>query len=389
MNTKMKFTAIASSLLLAAVLVGCPGKARQKESAMDTPEHHTKVGERLMAEEKWDEATREFELAIQLDPKFAAAYVGRGLVKAAKKEWKGAQEDLEKALDVAKSKGDKAAAHTGMVRLLTEQRPDKDWIEDAEDHYEQAIDLDAKYSAAYYYFGVAQKKAFNFEKAGDLFKKVLDLNTDFVPEATREWRLVQDIQLAAPGSEIGKQIALIDKLTRADAAALFIEELNLSKLYKVRGKKQFDTSFKAPDAQTKMQTETMVKMAEATDIANHVLKADIDEALKIGIRGLEAYPDHTFKADETVAKAEYAVMIEDILIKITGDQDLATKFIGDTSPFPDVRNDAPYFNAIMVCSSRQILGAKDLSTGEFGAKDPITGASALLAIRKLKEALQI
>jgi len=236
---------------------------------------------------------------------------------------------------------------------------------------------------------VAYKKAFVFDKAGEMFKKVLDLNTEFIGDATREWRLVQNIQLAAPGSKIGKQIALIDELTRADAAALFIEELNLPKLYKQRGgSKQFNTAFCAPDAQGKMQTEQMVKMAATTDTADHVLRADIDEALKIGIRGLEAYPDHTFKPGLPVARSEYAMMVEDILVKITGDTELLTKFVGETSPFPDVRSDAPYFNAIMVCSSRQLLTAKDLSTGEFGAKDPITGADALLAIRKLKELLQ-
>jgi hypothetical protein len=80
-------------------------------------------------------------------------------------------------------------------------------------------------------------------------------------------------------------------------------------------------------------------------------------------------------------------MLEDILIKVSGDEKLATKYIGTTSPFPDVRSDYYAFNAIMVVTSRGFIEA-DKATGEFNPNDPVSGADALLSIREFKNQLK-
>ena len=259
-------------------------------------------------------------------------------------------------------------------------------MEDCEDHFDDAIDIDPDSSAAYYYMGIAYKRVFDFDKAGEMFKKVLDLNDKFLNQANDEWALVQKIQRAAPGTRIGKQIALVDEITRADVAALFIQELLLEKLYTKRNIKRFDTSYKPPTKT--FEADRIEKAPEATDIADHVLKTDIEAVMKIGVKGLEPGPDHKFYPDEVITRAEYAIMVEDILMKVSGDNSMATKFIGAESPFPDLRSDLPYFNAVMVCTSRGIMHAKDLSTGEFAPKDSVMGADSLLIIRKLKDELR-
>jgi hypothetical protein len=187
-----------------------------------------------------------------------------------------------------------------------------------------------------------------------------------------------------PGSITGKQIAFVEKITRADAAALFMEELKIDTLYKKRTPKTFDTSFKDPE-KAAIKTKTAALPA---DIANHPLKADIEGIIEIGVRGLETYPDGLFRPNDLVERAAYAMMIEDILIKVSGDNALATRFIGSTSPFPDLRSDLPYFNAVMVVTTRQIMGAKNITTGEFVPMGPVAGADALLIIRKIREELK-
>ena len=107
-----------------------------------------------------------------------------------------------------------------------------------------------------------------------------------------------------------------------------------------------------------------------------------------GCGGWNPSPDHKFFPDQKINRAAYAMMVEDILIKVSGDEKLATKFIGSKSPFPDLRNDLPYFNAVMVCTSRGIMEAKDLTTGEFAPMGTVSGADALLIIRKLKDELR-
>jgi tetratricopeptide (TPR) repeat protein len=292
---------------------------------------------------------------------------------------------MKKAKSLAEKPDDKVNAHVGMIRLYSMERKDK-WIGKAEDEFDDAVKINKNSSAAYYYMGKAYKFAFDFDKAGTMFKKVLDINDKYLIEADQEWKVVQKIQRAAPGSMIGKKIALVEEISRADLAALFIQELLLEKLYEKRTPKQFDTGFQAPAK--KFEADKIVKAEPATDIQAHVLRTDIETVLRLGVKGLEPSPDHKFFPNDKVNRAAYSMMIEDILIKVSGDTKLATKFIGSKSPFPDLRSDLPYFNAVMVTTSRGIMEAKDLTTGEFGPMGTVSGADALLIIRRVKDELR-
>jgi hypothetical protein len=181
----------------------------------------------------------------------------------------------------------------------------------------------------------------------------------------------------------------VEGITRADVAALFIRELRLDEVYEKLSIKTYDTGFKAPKSGLEMESEIMVKLPPATDIEDHVLRHDIKTVIRMGVRGLEPYPNHTFRPDEKISRASYAMMLEDILVKATRDEGLATRFFGSVSPFPDLRNDLPYFNAVMVCTSRDIMTVADIRTGEFRPMGTVSGADALLAIRELKEQLKV
>lgn len=366
--------------LTAFSFVGCAGKEPAKPvSVMDNPDHHFNNGMKFLDKGEYDNALVEFERAKALDPKYGKAYMGVGLVQGFKGDFDKAFESMKKAKGL-----DGVYAHVGMIRLYSMQRAG-DWLKEAEDEFEAGKKKDAASPELYFHMGKAYKVAFEFDKAAAAFKKVLDLNKDFVGEANQEWALVQKIQRAAPGTKIGKQIALIDKITRADVAALFIEELNLEKLYKAGKTKEYDASFKPPEG-TALAADTITKTPPAMDIVNHPLKADIDAAINLGIRGLEPFPDHTFAPGMVISKANYAMMVEDILIKVSGDEKLATKFIGAVSPFPDVRSDHYAFNSIMVCTTRGLMEAK--LDGYFGLEESLSGADALLVIRRMKDELK-
>jgi hypothetical protein len=379
------FMALLTVVVFGLMVVSCAKPPREPEAALDTPEHHVFTGNKLLDKGDYGGAQREFVLAMQLDKKYSPAYVGLGLAFGYQNDFEKAYENMKKAKGLAEKPDDKTNAHVGMIRLYSLERKEK-WIDKAEDEFEAAIKDNPKSSAAYFYMGEAYKLAFNFDKAGEMFKKVLDLNDKYLIEADGEWKLVQKIQRAAPGSLIGMKIALIEEITRADVAALFVQELLLEKLYEKRTPRRFDTSFQAPEK--KFEADRIVKADPATDIQNHVLRADIETVLRLGVRGLEPSPDHKFFPSEKVNRAAYAMMIEDILIKVSGDEKLATKFIGSKSPFPDLRNDLPYFNAVMVMTSRGVMEAKDLTTGEFAPRGTVSGADALLIIRKLKDELR-
>ena len=338
-----------------------------------------------MDQGKYGDAQREFELALQLNRKFSKAYAGMGLVTAYQGDFKEAFKYMKSAKKYAESDDEKVFYHVGKVRLYTMAKPDDEWLEDAEDEFEDAVKIDPKSSAAYYFMGLAYKVALEFGKAADMFAKVLDLDDKYVREADKDWKLVQKIQRAMPGTITGKRIALVESITRSDIAALFVEELKIDELYKRRGVKTYDTTFKDPEKYKEVKQKPVFT---ATDIAEHVLKSDIEDVLRIGVRGLEVYPDGAFHPDDLINRAAYSMMIEDILIKVNGDRELATKYIGTTSPYPDVRSDLPYFNAVMVVTSRGVMTAKDFASGEFAPLSSVSGADALLIIRKLKEELR-
>jgi tetratricopeptide (TPR) repeat protein len=389
---RLKWLAVAAAGVL---LISCGPKGQQPLSQLDTPQHHTFAGIKLLNQEKYDDAMREFELALRLDPRYPSAQTGAALVKAYQGNYTGAFDSLAESRKNAKSSEEKVfvlvgyirvntLSHAACLRIGTECKPDEDWLKYAKDAFDQAVLIEPKSAAAHYFMGECYLTALDLDTASRLFSRVLDLNGEYVGEANTRWKLVQKIQRALPGTINGRKIALVERLTRADVAALFMEELKIDLLYERRTPKSFDTEFKDPEkARTAVARTTTTR-----DIASHPLRADIEGMIRIGMRGLEVYPDGTFRPDEPVDRASYAMMIEDILVRVSGDQRLPTRFIGSTSPFPDLRADLPYFNAVMVVTSRGIMEARDMMTGEFAPLQPVAGADALLVIRKIKEELR-
>ncbi len=374
-------------ILLAFITFACAQQAAKPQATMDTPEHHVMSGNKLLKAGNYDGAITEFERAKALDPKYAPAYLGLGLGFSYKGDYEAGLKQMKKAAGYAKGDSQKYDVEIGYMRvyLMGKQQADRDWFDELRSNYRKASSRLPEQPDAFYYMGLAYKTKYEFRKASREFTKVLDLDKGLVEEADREYALMQKIERAMPGSTIGKQIAIQDSITRADLAALFIHELQIDDLYKRRAKRTFDTSYKAPGKTFK--AGEYVKAPPATDIANHVLKADIDAVIAIGIKGMQPFPDHTFKPNQPTTRAEFAMIVEDIMITITRDTGLATMFIGNQSPFPDLRNDLPYFNAVMVCTTRGIMNAKDVGTGEFDAAGSIPGADALLSIRTLKSQL--
>ena len=66
-------TLIILFILCAVVLflISCGPKARVAVSQLDTPGHHTFTGLKLLDQEKYTDAKREFEMATQLDAKYS------------------------------------------------------------------------------------------------------------------------------------------------------------------------------------------------------------------------------------------------------------------------------------------------------------------------------
>jgi tetratricopeptide (TPR) repeat protein len=402
--TELRRSLLLVALLAAAVALlaaGCAKAPRVAEGRLDTPQHHTLRGYDFIDQGNWEEAGRSFDLAISLGKDYGPAYGGKAVVVAHEADtykatafqrdeiFAKADKLLSQAKSNSKNDDEKRAYHVAAIRVyrLTKVR---DYVSEAKSHYEDAVDLDERKidPAPHFYMARVYRDAFQLNEAQDLYRKVLAMNSPLNQKADTELALVQKIIRAEPGSAYGKTIAFDSSITRADIAALFVEELKLERLYLRGGGNQVDTSFKPPAGQQSFQADKIVKAPEATDIDKHPLRSDIQEIMKLRVAGLEPDPAHQFHPDATVLRGEFAMMVEDILVKVTGEQGLKTKFIGQVSPFRDVRNDVPWFNAIETVSSRALMEPIDKVNGIFKPGDPITGADALLVLRMLKDELR-
>jgi hypothetical protein len=212
------------------------------------------------------------------------------------------------------------------------------------------------------------------------------LKGDYAKEANAEWELVQKIQRASPGTKIGAKIALIEEIDRADLAVLFVEELKLLEILEKKRPKVYDTRFRPPDDPTEMQTMEKKEMEVATDIANHWAKNWIENVIKAG--AMDVFPDHTFRPDDKIIRSNYAMFLQNILMVVTGDETIATKYIGTPSRFPDVNASHYAYNAICLAVDRGFMKA-DPMDGAFGISQTVSGADALLVLRDFQNALRI
>jgi len=362
------FLAFISFIL---IIGGCAPKVRPPVSILGTPEHHVYSGMRLLENGKIFDAEREFRMAIELDHRYSPAYMGLGLVLGYKGDFSSAFDNMYQAKRLARSKEEEALTYVGLMRLYT-QKKEKDWLGDVERNFKRAVMTLKDMPDPYFYMGLAYKEAYRFSDAADEFKRALEINQTFTDKADHQLKLVRKLQMAMPGSLIGKKVALLKKVKRIDVAALFIRELKLDTIYR------------------RFRPEKLDEIPIPVDVQDHPLRTDVRTVIGLGIKGLGAFPDGTFAPNEFITRASYATMIADVISTITNDTSLATKYIGNVSPFVDVRNDIPYFNAIMVCTTKGIIEPKmDIRQDIFDPRGSVSGADALLAIRRLKEDLKI
>ena len=104
--------------------------------------------------------------------------------------------------------------------------------------------MDPKHSPAYYFMGLAYKDALEFNQADQMFSQVTQLKTDHMADADAQLKFLQKVKKAMPATDAGKKIALVERITRADAAAIFMEELRIKDLYKKPEPKVLDAPLK-------------------------------------------------------------------------------------------------------------------------------------------------
>lgn len=358
-----------AGVLLIVLSNGCGPKPTVKpESVLDTPEAHYAQGKRLLEAGKTQEAMFEFQRAKALDPKYALAYEGIGLAYLAWGDAGRAEENMKRAKSLDKQL---VPAYVGLGRAYVLQKR----YEEALTQYGDALKLDPRSVDAYFYTGEAYREMTQYSKAERAYQGALEIDpTNARVDAA--WKEVGRLKRARAGaSEAYAQIAQSPAITRADVAALFVNELPLDRIFRTKPSEGFRPPG-APSEDTEIEP--------ISDIRNTWAKSHIKQVVARGL--METYPDGTFRPDEQVTRAELAMLLQRILMADARDPRLATQFIGNTSPFSDVPNSHPAFNAISLMASRGVMQGRP--DGTFHPYDPVSGTDALLIIRALKDHLR-
>ncbi|GMR04823.1 MAG: S-layer homology domain-containing protein [Thermodesulfobacteriota bacterium] len=399
MKGRHKYFLFFAALVL-IIVSGCAKPKIRCASPEDNPAHHYLRGMELLEASDLTGARAKFERSLLCDEKFSPSYGGLAIVDgldgaaaggAGEKLADSAYRGLKKAGKLSKTPEEVFAWRLARMRVNTALKPGK-WLKKVERDFNKAakIKVDEKKliyyrdsGAAPYFMGLAYLEGGEFEQARIRFNDVLKAG------ATGKWNGPADLgwkkadrALRSLGGmtvgEIAKEMVLKDSVTRGELAAILADELRIERLFS--GRLSSKKARKPP-------------AFVPYDIEDNPFKEEILTVIGFGIRGLEPLYDSTRKAyrfspDGLVSRKEFAFVVEDILINITGDEGLATAFVGHReSPFPDVSPTAPWYNAVMNAVTRDIMETG--VSGEFRPEDNVDGPDLLLAIRVLRQRLNI
>lgn len=398
MRSLFKAVLFASCAFLFAVgcskpLVNCP-------SPGDNPQSHYIAGMEFLEKGKLVDGATKFERASFCDEKYAPARAGAALAVALQAKEQSNPDyrkvDIEKARALLKAARknsrtpeDRFAYNLASMRIETALKQG-DWLEEVRGAHKAAKALKTDEEkllyyrlpeAADYFMGTAFLEAGEFQKSRDSFGAVLNARSTgkWHGPADNAWKRTDKVVRAASGmalGEAGKRIAVLEKVTRAEMAALFVDELKIEELFAGR-------------IPVKPRDEGFVPV----DLLASPFREEAATFIKWNVRGLEPSYDastraYLFRPDEPVKRKEFALALEDVVVKLTGDEAAASAFLGHrASPFPDIEPSSAWYNAVMSVTTRNMMETE--LSGEFRPEDAVDGAEAVMAIRALKYRLSI
>ena len=389
-------------LILLLSFAGCAKKVTPQHIE-DNPAHHYLMGMELIDQGQTDKAFLRFERAVVLDDEYARAIAGKALVYALRAAaetdngYKSADSEraidqFDKAVSEADDKATKFSVYVTGIRVYT-HLASRGWLSRAEDlHHDAKLmaknvqEDDLIYyrntEAVDYFMAEAFFKGGEFRKSEELLGVVLGAAPGkWHDKANALYERVQKIVRAMRNytlTDVAKKIAVKDSVDRADVAALLVDELHLDRLFAGR--------IPMPDNG---------KKAEFTpaDVVNHMFEPEIMTVIKWKVRGLQPMFDQNthaflFYPADPMTRKELAFVLEDVLIKLTGDESMSSQHLGQTrSLYPDVTTTDAWYNAIVTVVNRNLMETE--LSGAFRPDANMDGADLILSLMRLRNVMNV
>jgi tetratricopeptide (TPR) repeat protein len=365
-------------LLPLIVLLGCSGvqttkKTKRKLSAQE----YVKAGHIALEQGDWEQAAFSFNRAIKVNPQYAPAYSGAAYVLATKNQPEKAVEFAEKAVSID-NKSFEAQFYRGRIVLMTKP---ENWFNRAIHSFDEALKIKSMHEETMFYKAEAYREHGDMQQAKAMYTTVHELGGELAQQANEQILYLDAYMAAAPRTQVGADMLLVDKINRADVAALLGAELNIVNLmhrrnpnYAGGNNKQWQTA----------ESKRISVANSINDILGHWAEAWIRDAVQVG--AMDVYPDNSFRPSQIMQRMNMALMLQNIIIESTGNTSLYTAFINSAPRFVDVPHTHYAFNAICLVTEYNIMpmsGAGD----QFHLNGPVSGLDALLALRNLERYL--
>ncbi len=386
-------------LTLCAVCWGCASRqVATCTTPEDNPKLHYVTGMELVGKGDFEAGRQRLERAISCSADFSPAYDGLAIAAAhiaadatdpavrAAEEGR-AEGYLKKALRDTRNNEDRFAHLIAVIRSQT-ALGGKNFIGTAKAAYGRADGLDIKEAdllyyqgkeAIDYYMGIAYRQASEFREAKGRFEAVLNAKKagKWNGPADRAWKETDRVVRAMAGitvSDLGRKIAVKRAVTRAELTALLTHDFAPAALSpKGAGNRPHPSPVPA-------------------DVASSPIRDEILGALNWNLRGLEPSYDaasgaYLFNGARAVKRGEMALLLEDMVIRIAGDEKIASAYLGhEKSPFTDIPPTSRFYNAAMNATTRGLMEGE--AGGVFLVDEPVSGADAVLALRSLQQKMQ-
>jgi tetratricopeptide (TPR) repeat protein len=368
-------------IVTALLLTGCAGK---KEHPADplviTPEYYYNEGKKYLELNDITSAEWHFKKAVQLRADFAPAYEGLSLAQLERGNLQKAEIFIKEAL---KNDSDWIPARIINGRLYLA----KGEYEYAVNEFEYAVNTADRSKLikdkvklkrdAYCRMGSAYKAWGKYIEAQAAFQQVLNIDSTDIKAAAAVKEINEYLAVIEGKPAIINKIAAKKEITYADAAVLFLTELDIEKIFRsVQLIKEYRNKTAATIERNNFTSESIADVAE-----DYWAKSYIDKAIRLGI--MELLPDSTFRPDNKINRAEMAIIIERFLMKAYDDPQLDTRYFKYvSSPYKDILNVSPIFNSVMVVTKRNIMTVFEDDT--FRPLNTISGIEAINIITKIK-----
>ncbi len=347
----------------------------EKESLVDTPREHYINGMQKLGQNDLNSAEIDFLRAIKLNKRSPYGHTGMAFLELNRSNHKIALKYADKALEYEGSFIDGYAAKG---RIITVRKHGEKWFEEAMKPLEKALSIDPQNQRALFFTAECYLNAQKYHEAQKYFSLLMKSEGSYTERANERGALVSKIINANILTEQGGNIALDDKIDRADLCVLLIKEFQIKNLLEYHRLALFGRIF---NKNYTLRNEIVKTPPDSDDKG---AKESILDIIHLHIPYIDVYPNGYFYPHTLMQRVQFAMVIQGVLAMMKNDNTLSTKYIGAESPFPDVHPSYYAFNAVMLCAGNGIMEA-DSESGYFRPNGTVSGIEAILMLRVVQD----